>query len=60
VEAEDGNVRLVDFEHAEEYDEGKAQKELESLTAKLTEETGRGGVVMTGRDDSRPPKTEKL
>lgn len=44
VDAEDGLVRLIDFEHAEEYDEVKARKEIESLTAELTEETGRGGV----------------
>jgi hypothetical protein len=46
VDAKDGNVRLVDFEHAEEYDESKAQKEIESLAAELTEETGRGGAVL--------------
>lgn len=32
----------MDFEHAKDYDEKLAQKELESLPAKLAEETGRG------------------
>lgn len=44
VDAKDGFMRLIDFEHAEEYDEVKARKEIESLTVELTEETGRGGV----------------
>lgn len=37
-----GSVRLVDFEHAQDYDEKLAQAELESLAAELAEETGRG------------------
>lgn len=45
VDANDSNLRLIDFEHAEQYDESKARKEIESLTAELTEETGRGGTV---------------
>ncbi|KAI1178672.1 alpha-galactosidase A [Nemania sp. FL0916] len=35
-------VRLVDLEHAQDYDEKLAQAELESLPAELAEETGRG------------------
>jgi hypothetical protein len=38
-----GGVRLVDFEHAQEFDEELARTELMSLPAELTEETGRGG-----------------
>ncbi|KKY26250.1 putative alpha-galactosidase a [Phaeomoniella chlamydospora] len=45
VDTKDSNVRLIDFEHAEDYDEGKAKEEIESLTAVLQEETGRGSVV---------------
>lgn len=46
VDAKDGTGRLVDFERAEEYDEGRAQKEIESLAAELVEETGRGGPAV--------------
>ncbi|KAJ0120725.1 alpha-galactosidase a [Diaporthe amygdali] len=37
-----GSIYLVDFEHAEDYEEAKAHAELESLPAELAEETGRG------------------
>lgn len=37
-----GTVRLVDFEHAEDFDEEQARSELLSLPAELVEETGRG------------------
>ena len=33
-------VRLVDFEHVEEFEEGLARAELLSLPSELTEETG--------------------
>ncbi|KFH47911.1 hypothetical protein ACRE_011500 [Hapsidospora chrysogenum ATCC 11550] len=41
-----GLTLLVDFEHAEGYNEEAAQKELESLPSELTEETGRGRPVI--------------
>ncbi|KAJ3541690.1 hypothetical protein NM208_g4487 [Fusarium decemcellulare] len=44
-ENDGGNVRLVDFEHAQDYDEKLAQAELESLPAELAEETGRGSTI---------------
>lgn len=39
-------IRLVDFEHVEEFDEGLARAELLSLPAELAEETGRGATVV--------------
>lgn len=39
-------MRLVDFEHAEDFDEDLARAELLSLPAELTEETGRGATVV--------------
>ncbi|KAI0858013.1 alpha-galactosidase A [Xylaria cubensis] len=42
-----GCVRLVDFEHAQDYDEELAHAELESLPAELAEETGRGSTITT-------------
>ncbi|RMZ88328.1 hypothetical protein DV736_g4437, partial [Chaetothyriales sp. CBS 134916] len=45
VDANNTRVRLVDFEHAESYDEEKARRELESLPDELTEESGRGSVI---------------
>ncbi|KAJ9142580.1 Lipopolysaccharide kinase (Kdo/WaaP) family protein [Coniochaeta hoffmannii] len=39
-------IRLVDFEHAEEFDDGLARAELLSLPAELAEETGRGATVV--------------
>ena len=44
VERGTGRVCLVDFEHAEEYEAGKAGAELDSLTAELGEESGRGAA----------------
>ncbi|KAI0515410.1 alpha-galactosidase A [Xylaria bambusicola] len=38
-------VRMVDFEHAQDYDEELAREELESLPAELAEETGRGSSI---------------
>lgn len=40
------HVRLVDFEHAEPYEESKALAELQSLLSELAETTGRGGSVV--------------
>ena len=40
-----GQVRLVDFEHAQVFDDEKAAQELESLSSKLVEETGRGAPL---------------
>ena len=37
-----GQVRLVDFEHAQVLDAESAAQELESLSSELVEETGRG------------------
>lgn len=42
VERSSGNVRIIDFEHAEPYEETKAQLELEELKAQLDEEAGWG------------------
>jgi serine/threonine protein kinase len=43
INRSDGHVRMVDFEHANEFDEMEARLELESLPSELSEETGRGG-----------------
>ncbi|KFZ07216.1 hypothetical protein V501_06671 [Pseudogymnoascus sp. VKM F-4519 (FW-2642)] len=40
------HVRLVDYEHAEPYEESKALEELQSLVLELAETTGRGGSVV--------------
>ncbi|CAI6340619.1 unnamed protein product [Periconia digitata] len=40
-------VRMIDFEHAEEFDETRARQELESLASELTENTGRGGPTVS-------------
>lgn len=40
-----GEIRLVDFEHVMDFDEGLAREELLSLPEELTEETGRGTTV---------------
>ncbi|KAI0114040.1 alpha-galactosidase A [Nemania sp. FL0031] len=47
VVGDDGCVRLVDFEHAQDYDKKLAQEELDSLSAELAEETGRGSTITT-------------
>ncbi|KAB5547159.1 alpha-galactosidase A [Coniochaeta sp. 2T2.1] len=41
-----GGMRLVDFEYAEEFEEGLARAELLSLPAELAEDTGRGSTVV--------------
>lgn len=43
VNREQDRAVLFDLEHAEEFDEASAQRELESLAAELSETTGRGG-----------------
>lgn len=40
----DGHVWLIDFEHAQDYDEKAGQAEFQSLASELAEETGRGTV----------------
>ncbi|EWG51022.1 hypothetical protein FVEG_10133, partial [Fusarium verticillioides 7600] len=42
IERSTGNVKMIDFEHAEEYDEKKAKAEIEELASELTDESGRG------------------
>ncbi|WAO90714.1 Protein kinase domain-containing protein [Fusarium falciforme] len=42
VDRSTGQARIIDFEHAEPYDEEKAQLELEQLRAEPSETTGRG------------------
>ncbi|KAM5441178.1 hypothetical protein MferCBS31731_003605 [Microsporum ferrugineum] len=44
VNEETGDVRLLDFEHVEEFDEEVARAELEALPLELAEETGRGST----------------
>ncbi|KAM5372148.1 hypothetical protein ACJZ2D_007681 [Fusarium nematophilum] len=45
VDRATGQVKMIDFEHAEPYEEEKARQELEGLRAELTETTGRGTSV---------------
>ena len=40
-----GQVRLVDFEHAQVFDDERAAQELKSLSSELVEETGRGAPL---------------
>jgi hypothetical protein len=48
VDRAKGHVHMLDFEHAEDFDEEKARLEMESLPSEMTEETGRGrGFVMS-------------
>lgn len=42
VDQSSGQVRLIDFEHAEVFDAQRASQELKSLSSELIEETGRG------------------
>ncbi|KAF5243797.1 hypothetical protein FANTH_7991 [Fusarium anthophilum] len=42
IERSTGNVKMIDFEHAEKYDEKKAKAEIEELASELTDESGRG------------------
>lgn len=44
-----GRVWLVDFEHAQDYDEEAGRAEIQSLLSELAETTGRGGVITTIR-----------
>lgn len=41
----DGRIWLVDFEHAQDYDEEAGRAEFLSLASELAEETGRGTVT---------------
>lgn len=41
-----GQMRLVDWEHAEVFDDKKATQELESLSNELAEETDRGAPLI--------------
>jgi len=41
IHSSTGQARVVDFEHAEPYNEEKARVELGELKDQLTEETGR-------------------
>ncbi|KAI1366226.1 hypothetical protein F5Y08DRAFT_301605 [Xylaria arbuscula] len=50
VERSTGHIKMIDFEHAEPYDEGKAQLEINELRAQLSEETGRGASVLVQND----------
>ncbi|OTA78342.1 hypothetical protein M434DRAFT_402234 [Hypoxylon sp. CO27-5] len=43
--ASGGITRLIDFEHAEEFDKRSAEAELQSLPAELADETGRGSTI---------------
>lgn len=45
-EREPVSVRLVDFEHAEPFQEDMARVEIESLPSELMEMTGRGGTAV--------------
>ena len=42
----ESGIRLVDFEHAEDFDEGMARAELLSLPSELADESGRGATVV--------------
>ncbi|KAF5621947.1 alpha-galactosidase A [Fusarium sp. NRRL 52700] len=52
-------VRLVDFEHAEDFNESLAREELVSLPAELTEETWRG-ATSSKQFQQRAPLTRLL
>lgn len=43
VDRSSGHVRMIDFERTKPFDDEQARLELESLTSKLVEDTGRGG-----------------
>ncbi|KAI7266472.1 hypothetical protein KC345_g8180 [Hortaea werneckii] len=47
VDREQDRAVLLDLEHAEEFDEVSAQREIGSLAAELSETTGRGGPPIT-------------
>lgn len=46
VDRGSNHIRVIDFEHVENFDEEKARKELESLEGELREETGRGAPTV--------------
>lgn len=46
IEHSTGNVKMIDFEHAEPYDEAIAQLELQQLKAELSETTGRRSAAV--------------
>ncbi|KAK0117994.1 hypothetical protein ONS95_012305 [Cadophora gregata] len=59
---EPAHVYLVDFEHAEPYEESKALGELQSLSSELAETSGRGGSIVVVRENlqvSEPGKIEQ-
>ncbi|CVL10493.1 uncharacterized protein FPRN_12913 [Fusarium proliferatum] len=45
VERSAGNVKMIDFEHAEQYEEEKANAEIQELASELTDDSGRGAPV---------------
>ncbi|KAF4438259.1 hypothetical protein FACUT_5124 [Fusarium acutatum] len=45
IERSTGNVKMIDFEHAEQYDDKKAKVEIEELASELTDDSGRGASV---------------
>lgn len=45
VERSTGQMRILDFEHAEPWEEEKARLEVEGLEAQLSEEMGLGATV---------------
>ena len=45
VDRATSRVRIVNFEHADEFDEELARQEMEALAYELSEDTGRGGVI---------------
>ncbi|CVL04870.1 uncharacterized protein FMAN_12914 [Fusarium mangiferae] len=46
IEKSAGNVKMIDFEHAEQYDEEKANAEIQELASELTDDSGRGAPVI--------------
>ncbi|KAF5705875.1 hypothetical protein FMUND_11851 [Fusarium mundagurra] len=42
IERSSGNIKMIDFEHAERYDEKKAKAEIEELASELTDDSRRG------------------
>jgi hypothetical protein len=53
VEPTTGYVKMIDFEHAEIYEEDKARLEIEELNTQLTEESGRGASVVVVNGEKR-------
>ena len=46
VDRSKGHVRMIDFEHAKNYDEKQARLEIESLASQFDEGSGRGGPAV--------------